>query len=78
MKGVIMNKDDDKMSKAETLIGFFLVIFFILGSMYGCLWIDCKIDGSNLEREVKFTVYSGCLVKSGNGYVPLKNLRGVE
>ena len=38
---------------------------------------SCKLYGASTERETKYSFIAGCLVKSGEHWIPRKEIRSV-
>lgn len=41
-------------------------------------WMSCASKASVMQKEYSYGIMSGCMIKTGKGFIPLKNMRGFE
>lgn len=57
----------------------YLILMPILFLVYQCNGeVSCSQLSKNTERETKWTVWNGCMIKQGNGWIPEDRWRGVD
>jgi hypothetical protein len=56
-----------------TLVGAFLLAIGVIN--FGFNWTVCKIYGYQTEREVKYSGFVGCMIKTPAGWIPRNEIR---
>lgn len=60
---------------ALVLIALVFAVVFLLAAVTAR--VECSLYGYQTERETKFGMFVGCMVKTPSGYIPRSELRTI-
>lgn len=60
---------------SKWLILLFMLLFY---SSYKFVVHECYSKGKLMQKETHFGMYTGCMVKVNNNFIPMDNYRAVE
>jgi len=67
------------MDSEEFFVGFVMTVF--IGLLFaGAFWIaaeSCEVKSESFDDH-KYTVIGGCMVKKGDKWLPLENVRDID
>ena len=62
--------------KPPAIAGAFALLFLTLSALGFCWnWSSCRLYGWDLDREVRYSGLTGCLVRMPTGWTPRAELR---
>lgn len=60
------------MKAGLVVLAFFLIVFAVT---YAVGWGKCEWYGYQTERSIKYSGSIGCMVKTSNGWAPVREMR---
>lgn len=58
--------------------GIFLILIGLILLSYSFESAECYFTSSKMKRDYDYNFFSGCLIKTQKGFIPLENFRLIE